>query len=97
MAVFHKKLKNYVNPNSIVITDFAYLRPTLTAANQALLGTTLGITRGPDNAGKGTIKGAEATLSLPFSMVTGALDGFGGDLVEHHARDRHRRLSRVGR
>jgi iron complex outermembrane recepter protein len=77
IAAFYKKLKNYVNPNSVVITDFAYLRPTLSAANQALLGTTLGITRGPDNAGKGSIKGFEATLSLPFSMVSSVLDGFG--------------------
>jgi iron complex outermembrane recepter protein len=77
IAAFHKKLKNYVNPNSVVITDFSYLKPTLTAANQALLGTTLGITKGPDNAGKGTIKGFEATLSLPFGMLSSALDGFG--------------------
>jgi iron complex outermembrane recepter protein len=77
VALFHKWLSDYINPNESVLTDFSYLKPTLTAANQAILATTQGVTRGPKNSGSGTIKGVEASISFPFGMVADALEGFG--------------------
>jgi len=41
------------------------------------VGTTLGTVNAPANTGHGNLQGAEVTLSLPFSVLTPALDGFG--------------------
>lgn len=78
VAAFYKDLKDYVNPNDAFLTDFSYLIATeLTPAQAAILGTPIGITSGPTNNAKGSIKGVEATLSLPFANFSQALDGLG--------------------
>ena len=72
------KLNNYINPNSAYLYDFAAFVPSyLTPAQQAQLGTTMGIVSGPTNDGHGYVKGAQVTLNLPASLITPALNGFG--------------------
>lgn len=81
VATYYKWLDDFVNPNAVVVRDFSYLVPTLTPAQQALFAATgnntLGLVGGPDNTAKGHIFGVEASLSLPFRVMTSALDGFG--------------------
>ncbi|MGY3039567.1 iron complex outermembrane receptor protein [Rhodanobacter sp. TND4EL1] len=72
------KLSDYINPNSAYLYDFAAFVPSyLTPAQQAQLGTTMGIVSGPTNDGHGYVKGAQVTLNLPANLITPALDGFG--------------------
>jgi iron complex outermembrane receptor protein len=79
VAGFYKWLKDFVNPNAGVVRDFSYLRSVLTPTQLALANssTFLGVVSGPDNGAKGYIRGIEASISLPFSVLTPALDGFG--------------------
>lgn len=77
LAGYYKRLSDYVDPSANIIYDFADAVSLLSPAQQAALGTSLGLLKAPNNGGKGTLKGFEATLSLPFSLLTPALDGFG--------------------
>ncbi|MCH4893809.1 TonB-dependent receptor [Sphingomonas sp. SFZ2018-12] len=78
VAGFYKNLRDFVNPNDAFLTDFSYLIASeLTPAQAAVLGTPIGITSGPTNRGEGSLKGVEATLSLPLGLLTSALEGFG--------------------
>jgi iron complex outermembrane recepter protein len=55
--------------------------PSLTPAQRAAFlatgSNTLGLVGGPDNTAEGHIFGVEATASIPFSLFSEALDGFG--------------------
>ncbi len=78
LAGYFKDLTDYVDNNNAVAADFT----TLAAAVKAALpGTVIGTTQGrvsqPGNTGKGYLIGAEATLSLPFAVISPSLDGFG--------------------
>jgi iron complex outermembrane receptor protein len=79
VAGFYKDLSDYVFPNDGFVYDFANFVATskLSPAQQALLGTTLGRISGPTNNGKGSIKGFEASVSLPFEVLSAPLEGFG--------------------
>ena len=78
IAGFYKDLSDFVNPNDSFLYDFSQFVPIeLTPAQQAALGTPLGLISGPTNSGEGSIKGFEFSASVPFDMVTGALEGFG--------------------
>jgi iron complex outermembrane receptor protein len=78
VAGYYKDLKDYVNPNDSFLTDFSYLIATeLTPAQAAILGTPIGLTSGPTNNAEGSIRGIEATVSLPFSSFFEPLRGFG--------------------
>lgn len=77
LSGYHKKLTDYVDPNRSFLADFSAVALTLPAALQAQLRTTDGLVSGPANDGKGKIFGQELSLSLPFSNITPALDGFG--------------------
>ncbi|MDQ7019752.1 MAG: TonB-dependent receptor [Robiginitomaculum sp.] len=78
VAGFYKDFERFVNPNDAVLADFsAFIDSSLTTAQQAQLGTPLGIVSGPSNRGKGTLKGVEVSLSVPLDLVAPALDGFG--------------------
>jgi iron complex outermembrane recepter protein len=74
---YFKKLDKFVDPNNNFIYDFAAAISSLSPAERAAVGTTLGAFRAPANTGKGHLLGAEATLSLPFSNLSQSLDGFG--------------------
>ena len=76
---FYKDLEDYVFNDDGFLYDFAAFVDTssLSDTDKASLGTTVGRISGPTNRGKGSIKGVEATLSLPFDMFSEALSGFG--------------------
>ena len=80
LSGYFKKLDDFVNPATVIPFDFTPLLSSLTAAQQQQVianGQQIGTISRPDNSGRGEILGAEATLSLPFRMITPALDGFG--------------------
>jgi len=77
VAGYYKKLSDYVNSAGGYYFDFSAAKAALPAAAQALVGTTIGKVTAPINDCRGHLLGAEATLSLPFSIVSPALDGFG--------------------
>ncbi len=75
---YFKHLSDYVNENDSFTADFAPAASAfLTPAQLAAVGTTLGRVSGPSNNGRGDVMGVEATLSMPFSNLSEALDGFG--------------------
>jgi iron complex outermembrane recepter protein len=81
VATYYKWLDDFVNPNSSVIRDFSYLVPVLSGPQLATFNLsgrqTLGFATAPDNGASGHIFGVEASLLLPFELVSSALDGFG--------------------
>lgn len=88
VAGYFKNLTNFVDPNNSYVYDFSSLLPSLTAAQQAQVLATngqIGTVSAPANTGRGYIIGSEATLSLPFRMVTTALDGFGAFITGGYA------------
>ncbi|MFQ5348088.1 MAG: TonB-dependent receptor [Rhodothalassiaceae bacterium] len=78
VAGFYKDLQDFINPNDAFLFDFsAFIPDFLTPEQQQMLGTPLGIISGPTNNGRGNIRGVEATLSLPFELLSEPLEGFG--------------------
>jgi iron complex outermembrane recepter protein len=77
VAGYFKKLSNFVDPNDNFLFDFASALGSLSPAQRAAVGTTIGTVSAPSNRGDGDLMGVEATLSLPFSNLSEALDGFG--------------------
>jgi iron complex outermembrane receptor protein len=78
LSGYYLKLSDYINPNAAYLYDFSSFLPFgLTPAQQAQLGTPLGIVSGPTNDGHGYVKGAQITLNLPFNLIAQPLDGFG--------------------
>jgi iron complex outermembrane receptor protein len=77
-SAYFLHLSDYIDPNAAVLYDFSAFIPSyLNAAQQAQLGTPLGIVSGPNNDGHGYVKGLQMTLNLPLNVLTGKLDGFG--------------------
>lgn len=78
LAGFYKDLEDFVDPNSSHVADFsAFVESYVPSEFRSLLGTPLGVVRGPANTGGGWIAGGEFTASVPLQMLTPALDGFG--------------------
>ena len=80
LSGYFKDLTDFVDPNNTLPFDFTGLLGALTPAQRAQViasGQTIGTVSAPANTGRGNILGVEATLSLPFKAITGALDGFG--------------------
>lgn len=80
LAGYYKHLTDFVDPNNNTSYDFSSLLPALTPAQQAQViasGQQIGPVKIPDNTGDGYVAGVEATASLPFAVLTEALDGFG--------------------
>lgn len=77
VAGYFKHLTDFVDPNNSYIYDFSAAMSSLTPAQQAAVGTPLGLVHSPGNTGRGDLMGAEATLSLPFGVFSRSLDGFG--------------------
>ena len=78
IAAFYKDLNDFVNPGDAFIVDFtAEAGIFLTPAQQAALGSTLGLNRTNSNNGNGRIRGVEASLSVPLEIVSESMDGFG--------------------
>jgi len=77
---FYKHLTDFVDPNNSTLYDFSALLAALPPAARATViaqNAQFGLVKTPDNTGRGDILGVEATVSLPFSTFTPALDGFG--------------------
>jgi iron complex outermembrane receptor protein len=78
LSAYYKDLEDFINPSDAFITDFSeFVDDFLTPEQQEQLGTPLGTTSGPTNNGSGYIRGAEFATSLPASLISDALDGFG--------------------
>ncbi len=77
VAAYYKSLSDFVDPTNKYLYDFTAALSLLSPAQRPLAGTTKGYVVAPANTGKGSIKGIEATLSLPFSLISTGLDGFG--------------------
>lgn len=78
VAGYFKDLTDFVDNNNSVTGDFSALATALRAAVPGVvIGTSQGRVSRPGNTGKGYLIGAEATLSLPFSVLSDSLDGFG--------------------
>lgn len=78
IAAFYKDLNRFVNSGDAFVQDFANEATVfLTPAQQAQLGTTLGLNRSPSNNGNGRIRGIEISLSVPLEQIAAPLRGFG--------------------
>lgn len=78
IAAFYKDLNDFVNTGDAFIEDFAAEAAVfLTPAQQAGLGSTLGLNRTNSNNGNGRIRGVEVSLSVPMEIVSEPLEGFG--------------------
>ncbi len=77
LAGYYKRLTKFVDARNATLFDFTPALNALPAALRAQVGTPIGAASQPANNGDGYVLGQEATLSLPFSNVTEALDGFG--------------------
>lgn len=78
VSAYFLSLSDYIDPNAAYLYDFSAFIPSyLTPAQAQQLGTPLGIVSGPTNDGHGYVKGLQATLNLPFNVITPVLDGFG--------------------
>jgi iron complex outermembrane receptor protein len=76
-AVYHKKLSNYVNSSASHIEDFSAFVPLLSPEQQADLGTTQGLAKGPENGKGGYIRGLELSASLQGDIFFEPLRNFG--------------------
>ncbi|MDZ7895745.1 MAG: TonB-dependent receptor [Sphingobium sp.] len=77
---FYKHLTKFVDPSSSTLFDFSGLLPALSPAQQAVIqsqNAQFGLVSQPTNSGGGEVIGTEATASMPFSVFSEALDGFG--------------------
>lgn len=77
VAGYYKRLTDFVNPQRNLPFDFAIVAAALPPEIRNQLATTQGVVSQPLNDGRGSLKGAEITVSLPFSLLTPSLDGFG--------------------
>ena len=75
LQLFYKDLVNFIYDP--VETQFDYTGYPLTPGDEAEVTTRIGLLRSPVNTGGGHMYGAEAAATLPFSVLTSALEGFG--------------------
>jgi iron complex outermembrane receptor protein len=75
LQLFYKDLKNFIYPNAETPFDFTGypLRP----GDEALITTRIGRLSTAINGGGGKLYGVEGAATLPFSVFSEALDGFG--------------------
>lgn len=78
LSGYYLKLTDFINPSALSIFNFApYEGGYLTAAQQAQLGTPLGILNIPQNDGAGHIEGEQIAANLPLGDLTHWLNGLG--------------------
>ena len=75
LQLFYKDIKSYVYPGRFLF-DYAQLPPPTNAATFPLL-PSIGTLDAPINTTDGRIYGAELGATVPFSLFTEALEGFG--------------------
>jgi iron complex outermembrane receptor protein len=76
-AAYYKKLSNFVNSSASTIEDFSPFLSLLTPAQQALLGTTQGLAKAPQNGKGGYIRGIELSASVTGDIFFEPLRNFG--------------------
>lgn len=76
-AAYYKKLSNFVNSSSSHLEDFSAFVPLLSPAQQAALGTTQGLAKGPENGKGGYIRGIELSASIQGDIFFEPLRNFG--------------------
>jgi iron complex outermembrane receptor protein len=74
LATFQKNLKSYIYKQK-VLADFSGL--PLSASNGLTPVSNFGLFESPFNGQGGKMKGVELTASIPFSLFSSTLDGFG--------------------
>lgn len=78
---FYKRLTNFVDPNNNHQSDFSAFSSLITPELLASLNTTTYTTQGPvfspANTGNGWADGFELQATVPFSIASKSLDGFG--------------------
>jgi iron complex outermembrane recepter protein len=74
-AVFYKDLSTYILTTTRVFDFAPFVTPGSTPLPQS--GSTVGLLTRPENGSGGSIQGYELAASLPFSLLTPHLDGFG--------------------
>jgi iron complex outermembrane receptor protein len=80
-AFFYKKIDNYVINLSQPFDFKNYVSPTTPLPTEGpYQGSTVGAATQPVNSDGGSLKGVELAASLPFSLLTPILDGFGANL-----------------
>ncbi|MET3759739.1 MULTISPECIES: TonB-dependent receptor [unclassified Sphingomonas] len=80
LSGYYKHLTDFVDPNNSYAYDFSSLLGALSPAQRAIVTANrlaIGNVSAPANTGRGSVIGVEGTISLPFKMVSEALDGFG--------------------
>jgi len=78
LSTYYLKLSDYINPSDLSIFNFGpYESGYLTSAQQAQLGTPLGILNIPQNNGSGHIEGEQFATNLPLGDFTPWLNGIG--------------------
>ncbi len=77
VAGYFKRLTNYVNPNASTLADFSSYTSLFPAGTVFAPGNLTGLNNQPNNDGRGYLAGIEGTVSVPFTLVSKALDGFG--------------------
>jgi iron complex outermembrane receptor protein len=87
VSAYFLNLSDYIDPNAAYLYDFSAFIPAYLSSSEAQqLGTPFGIVSGPTNDGHGYVKGLQATLNLPFSVINPALDGFGVILTANRTK-----------
>jgi len=80
LSGYYKHLTDFVDPNNSYAYDYSALLGALSPAQQTIItanGLQFGNVSAPANTGRGSVLGVEATVSLPFKVVSKVLDGFG--------------------
>ncbi|MGA7537240.1 MAG: TonB-dependent receptor [Steroidobacteraceae bacterium] len=78
LSGYYLKLTDFINPSALSIFDFSpYESGYLTPAQQAQLGTPLGVLNIPQNNGAGHIEGEQFSTNLPLGDITHWLNGLG--------------------
>lgn len=78
LSGYYLKLTDFINPSALSIFNFSpYESGYLTPAQQAQLGTPLGILNIPQNNGAGHIEGEQFSTNLPLGDLTHWLNGLG--------------------
>ena len=76
-AGYFKHLTDYVDSGASALYDFTSFAGLLPAGSTVAAGNLIGLNSQPNNDGHGYLLGTEITASLPFTLFTSKLDGFG--------------------
>ncbi len=79
VATFYKHISNFVDSTNFTYLDLSGVASQLLSPAEytQFSGKYFAIITSPTNAAKGDMKGIEVALTLPFSLFTESLDGFG--------------------